>query len=318
MDNIPMVSIIIPIYNVENYIENCIKSVIAQTYKNIEIILVDDGTPDKSSDIAERVLTEKGVTYQIIHQENSGLAMSRNAGLNVAKGEWVYFLDSDDLILPSTIEHMVNACCDKEIDLVISSFKSIYSVNEVLNDCNNGYKKVYTREKIQKEFLLRKLVILAPGTLYRKNFLTNNNLKFEKLSWSEDQHFVWRVLAFINKAVYLDEPLYQYYRHEGSIMTATKANKIIESYKFICDLEYYYNESYVGKFLVARWVMGSLNSAVILTEFKDWKELYRQIEGRKHLRRLISFQDMKVKNLALCGYISPKLYYFIMKRAHNR
>ena len=101
-------------------------------------------------------------------------------------------------------------------------------------------------------------------------------------------------------------------------MTATKANKIIESYKFICDLEYYYNESYVGKFLVARWVMGSLNSAVILTEFKDWKELYRQIEGRKHLRRLISFQDMKVKNLALCGYISPKLYYFIMKRAHNR
>ena len=109
------------------------------------------------------------------------------------------------MISPCTIEHMINAGADSDVDLVFSSFKSISSSNVELNDCNNGLKKVYSREELQKIFLLRKVVVLAPGTLYKRSFLINNDLKYKKIPWSEDQHFVWRVLALLNKAIYLDE-----------------------------------------------------------------------------------------------------------------
>lgn len=306
-----LVSIVIPIYKVEQYIENCIKSVVAQTYKNIEVILVDDGTPDNSVSIAEKVLVESGLNYKTIHQENRGQGKARNAGLEVANGEWVYFLDSDDLILPCTIEHMINCIAD-DIDFVFSKFRGVRSVEEITSDCNLGIAKIYDAKDLQKNFLIRSVIVLAPGTLYRKSFLTDNNLKFEKIPWSEDQHFIWRVLAFMNKAVYLDEPLYQYYKHSGSIMTATKIDKIANSYKVICDLENYYKDNYIGEFLVARWVMGSLNSAVSLSNFGDWKLLFKQIDGKKHLRRLITFPDMKVKILGILGVFSPKMYYWFL------
>lgn len=312
-----MVSIVIPVYNVENFLEKCIYSVMAQTYSNLEIILVDDGSPDNCPQICD-LFKERDNRIKVIHKENGGLASARNAGMNIAVGDWIYFLDSDDMILPCTIEHMINAGADSDVDLVFSSFKSISSSNVELNDCNNGLKKVYSREELQKIFLLRKVVVLAPGTLYKRSFLINNDLKYKKIPWSEDQHFVWRVLALLNKAIYLDEPLYLYYRREGSIMTATKTEKIAESYKSICELQSYYKDSYIGKFLVSRWVMGSLNAAAILTDFNGWKELYKQIDGHKHLKRLVLFKDIKVKVLALVGFILPKLYYSIIKRVHSK
>ena len=140
MDSKPLVSVVMPIYGVEKYIENSVKSVIHQTYDNIELILVDDGSTDRSVAIAERVLNENHFKYLLIHQENAGLGYARNAGLQSANGEWIIFFDSDDVILPETIERLVGAA-DDQADLVFSDFRYVSQTDEV-QAIENGHIKI--------------------------------------------------------------------------------------------------------------------------------------------------------------------------------
>ena len=305
----PVISVIIPIYKVEQYVSDCIKSVLNQTYQNLEIILVDDGSPDRSTDIAEEVLKNSEKKYIIIRQQNKGLGEARNSGFKAATGEWVYFLDSDDIIVPETIERLVSAI-NLDTDFVFSDYNVIRDKNEVCN----GFEKVkpvyYDRATIQKEFLLRKKTILAPGTLYKKCFLDKNQLKFAGIRWSEDQQFLFRVLKHVNTVGYLKEPLYQYLQREGSIMNATEPQSIIEGYSAIVKVgESYECGSLLNKFIAARWVMGSLNSTARTYDYDKWKSLYSDLDGKKRLKVLLSFPDIKVKILAFIGVLFPKLYY---------
>lgn len=310
----PLISIIIPIYKVEPYIANCIQSVVEQTYSNLEIILVDDGSPDNSTDIAENVLKNNGKNYIVIHQENKGLGEARNSGLNKANGEWVYFLDSDDMIVPETIEHLV-AATKRETDFVFSNYRIITDKAEAYGKFAKADAIYYNAEIIRKEFLLRKKIILAPGTLYRKDFLDRNKLRFEKIPWSEDQQFMFRLLRIADKIGYVEEPLYQYLQRAGSIMNATEPQKILEGYKAILQVaSTFENDSLFGKFIAARWVMGSLNSAARMYDFNVWQTLYQDLDGKKWLKKLLKFPDIKVKTLSLVGVVSPKLYYKTNRR----
>lgn len=315
MQSEPLVSVIIPIYKVEKYIEKSIKSVIAQSYENIELILVDDGTPDKSVYIAVRVLKENDYPYRLIRQENSGLGYARNAGLENSSGEWILFLDSDDIILPDTVKDLVNAA-DESADLVFSKYNIINSQEEI---CNNqkGEKEFFTNQEIQNAFLKRNYVILAAGTLFRRELLKSEKLFFDKIPWSEDQHFIWRLLSVINGAVFLDEPLYQYLRRPGSIMTSTKMQNVINSYPAICELpELYDGNPLVKSFLVPRWVLGTISSTAKTSDYTDWVLLYKNINGKAHMKKLLRFPSIKVKARAAVCLISKKSYYtFFAKRA---
>jgi len=318
MMNKPLVSIIIPIYKVEKYITATIQSVIDQTYDNIELILVDDGTPDKSAEIAEETLSKNQFLYQIIHQENAGLGMARNAGLDVAKGDWVFFLDSDDLIVPSAIEHMVRASQEDNVDIVFSDYHVFFSSTPKLPSCQFGKRVFFSQQELQLSFLLRTVVILAPGTLYRRQFLVDYELRFENIPWSEDQFFIWRMLRYISKAIYLREPLYQYRRRDGSIMTSSTADKMLSSYQKICYLQdVYVNETPIGRLLVPRWVMGTINAASGLMCFDEWERLLVQIDSDKHFRWLLKFPQARVKILSCIGLFSHHLYYVIVKRRLN-
>ena len=117
MKNNPVVSVIIPVYNVEKYLEECIDSVLAQTYQNIEIILVDDGSTDSSGLICDRY-AEKNTNISVIHQKNSGLSAARNSGLNKANGDYIYFLDSDDYISADAIEKLFSIAENDKSDIV--------------------------------------------------------------------------------------------------------------------------------------------------------------------------------------------------------
>ena len=256
-----MVSIIMPVYNVECYIRDSIESVLRQTYENIELIIVDDGSVDNSICLVEQILSSSHIIYRIIKQKNAGQGEARNTGMRYSSGKWIYFLDADDIIADNTIKSLVEAGEMKNLDLVFSLFKEIYCLDEVRRRCKKGVLKIFNAEELQLEFLKRNYVVLAPGTLYRKSILEQNGLFYEKIPWSEDQQFIWRVLCHIEKAGFLDESLYHYLRHSGSIMSATKAKAMIESYSVICGLEKYYKENEtIGKYIVARWVMGTLNA----------------------------------------------------------
>lgn len=309
------VSIIMPVYKVERYIRDSLESVLRQTYKNIELIIVDDGSPDNSICLAEQILSISDISYYIIKQENAGQGSARNTGMKYSSGKWLYFLDSDDIIANNAIEQLVEVGETKKVDLVFSLFKEIFSPDEVSRICKKGDLKIFDAKRLQLEFLKRHYVVLAPGTLYRKEILELNGLFYEKIPWSEDQQFIWRVLYHIKTAGFVKESLYYYLRHSDSIMGATKVSSMIESYQKICELEEYYTKNKcIGKYIVARWVMGTLNAATIMVEFYEWKELARNMGFKKNFLILLKFPDIRVKIFALLGLCSSHLYYSLNKK----
>lgn len=314
MKSLPLVSVIMPVYNVENYIGDSVKSVINQTYNNIELIVVDDGSSDDSIYRAKKILEASQLKYEIIHQRNLGQGSARNTGLKVSNGEWILFLDSDDMLSINGIEHMVSAI-SKNIDLVFCNNNSILSSKEAIIKCKSCKPQYLSRKDLQRLFLKREKVVLAPGTLFKKDFLTKNNLLFEEIPWSEDQHFIWKVLYHIAGACYLNEPIYQYLHRPGSIMTASKAKAMKISYKYMCSLfAYYENEKYVGQYIVPRWVMGTMNASARLLPYYEWRKLWDEIEASKHFHKLRLFPEIKVRIFSVIGCLSKKLYYYILRR----
>lgn len=315
----PLVSIIMPVYNVEQYIQESVRSVIRQTYMNIELILVDDASPDASIEKAQEVLATSEIQYRIIRQENAGQGASRNAGLAAAKGDWICFLDSDDLISDNAIEHMIAATKARDVDLVFSRFNGIKDAKDAIKLCKAEQVVYMDATTIQLAFLKRTLPILAPGSLYRKDFLIKNSLAFVHIPWSEDQHFLWRVLYHLSTAAFVNEPLYQYLKHPGSIMTASKAQAMANSYHSILELDAYYaGKEAIARFIVPRWVMGTMNAASALETRKNWKKLWLELNGRKNFKRLLRFPDAKTRILAFVGYACPFLYYHVLRSKRGK
>ena len=314
MDQKPLVSVVMPIYGVEKYIEDSVRSVIAQTYDNIELILVDDGSLDRSVETAERVLRENDYPYILIHQKNAGLGFARNTGLQHANGEWIIFFDSDDVIHYDMVERFVEASGSSEIDLVFSGFSCIYDYSDIKTE-KNCIAIQYSPRDLQYDFLLRKRLILASGTMMRRSVLADNGLLFSKIPWSEDQHFMWRLLSVIRGAVFIDGALYQYLQHTGSIMSASKIEKMIVSYPAICELpKYYLDNETVYRFLVPRWVMGTLNAAARITGYKGWIQLYKHIDGELNMKALLAFPSIRGKCMSLLFLLSKRLYYLVIRK----
>lgn len=307
-----LISVIMPVYKVKSYIKDSVLSVINQTYKNIELILVDDGDPDRSWKIAEELLRKNNYPYEIIHQENAGQGWARNVGLKRAKGDYVYFLDSDDIILRETIERMVSTIQNRE-DVVFCGYKSVRNPDDITEEYHNDSHEYLSREQVLKDFLTRSKIVLAPGTLYNKCFLRDNGLLFEKISWSEDQHFIWRVLAKCNGVIYLREKLYQYRRNDNSIMHSTPVEKIIASYAEIVNLDSCFEDEQFGKWVVSRWAVGSIGAACRYLEYAQWKILYDKIEGKMNFSRLHNFPHKKTRMVSYLGECMPYMFYRINK-----
>lgn len=232
------VSIIIPIYNVEKYLSRCVDSVLQQTLSNIEIILVDDGSPDKCPSICDQY-KERDSRIKVIHKKNGGLASARNAGLKIATGEYIFFLDSDDWIELDTAEELVSIAEQYQVDFV--RFRPMYAgwpnhKNGSLCDfgTETGMKEgLYQKEDIVKEIYPRLfatqqltlgVIVAAWRSLYRREFLEKNNLLFdEEIRYSEDTIFSAKVVRASDSFYYLDGPRYYHYFYNG--------NSITKSYK---------------------------------------------------------------------------------------
>ena len=119
---IPLISLIVPVFNVEKYLKRCLDSLISQSYKNIEIILIDDGSTDESGKICDRYAKEHSNIIKVLHQENQGLSMARNAGLDIAIGEYIGFVDSDDYVEPKMFERLYNNLLESNADISVCSF----------------------------------------------------------------------------------------------------------------------------------------------------------------------------------------------------
>ncbi|MBQ7995509.1 MAG: glycosyltransferase [Bacilli bacterium] len=304
-----LISIVMPVFNVQEYISLSLFSVMRQTHNRIEIIIVDDGSTDESIKIAERIAAGDD-RVRIIRQENKGLGMARNIGLENSLGEWVFFLDSDDTISLNTLESMIKTGIKFDSDFVFSDYKMV--TEQVSCDViTNTESYDVDTDKLLIDFLTRKTVLIAPGTLYRKDFLIRNDLFFFPIPWSEDQHFLWRVLSKSRKVSYVKGAFYHYLVREKSIMVSTENYKKIESYHYFDELvkSESIRHPIVKKFLLARWVLGTLNSSAKSGTYSDWKTLYRQLDAKNKCKILYKFPHVKTRFLAFCLRYFPKLYW---------
>ena len=147
----PLISIIIPVYKVEKYLEKCIKSVLDQTYKNLQIILVDDGSPDNCGNICDNYAKIDN-RIEVIHKANGGLSEARNVGLKVARGEYIGFVDSDDYVSNEMFENLYNTLISNDVDVSICNFYTVINNKNIIKNADNGVE-IYNKLEILKEIL---------------------------------------------------------------------------------------------------------------------------------------------------------------------
>ena len=164
-----MISVIVPVYNVEEYLDNCIKSISSQTYANIEILVIDDGSTDDSSLKCDQ-WAKKDKRIRVIHKLNGGLADARNVGIEMANGEYLLFVDSDDYIERNMCEIMIKAMESSQADIVISGFCWEYVSNTIVQSISLPHGSIVEREKILEKWVEKKSVdfVIAWNKLYRK------------------------------------------------------------------------------------------------------------------------------------------------------
>lgn len=315
--NSPKFSIVLPVYNVEKYLDKSVKSVLNQTEHDFEIILVDDESPDNCPAICD-AYAEKYDFIKVVHQKNAGLAGARNAGLAVASGKYVYFLDSDDTIQPDTFAYLGKVINEigKDVEMIASEYQSVELGEEFKEAASDGGYEVMSREQIQNAFLLRTHVVLAPGTLYNINWLKKNGLVFEPNPYSEDQLFIWRALMSVSEVAFVHKALYNYLSRPGSIMSGSKVNNIKKAYPFFVQLDTEMKKSedvthLVSRYMLSRWVMGILHSSSKLCSYPEYQGLMEVFEAKKHCRNILSFPSLKMRMFGLSYYLGPRLFYHI-------
>lgn len=223
------ISIVIPVYNVEKYLARCIESILNQTYDNLEIILVDDGSQDNSGVICDNY-ARKYEKIKVIHKKNGGLSSARNAGMKSASGEYIGFVDSDDDVDVHMYKKMYDVAERYQVDFVMSDYIRIIDENKSYlktTEIEGGY---YTKEKIKRiiypQLIMNQNLEYGPllsvwHCLYRTEFLKANNIYFdEEVRWSEDNIFSSFVGVYANSFFYLKgDGLYHYYNNPGTITT---------------------------------------------------------------------------------------------------
>ncbi len=232
-----LVSIIVPVYNVEAYLTRCINSLIKQTYKSIEIILVDDGSTDQSAQICDAVASSDD-RIVVVHKNNGGLASARNCGLKISKGEYVTFVDSDDWIELDTIESMMFVCEKKLSDMVICGRYKEYDNkktqtfnvldSEVTWDCQESLKRLLLWDAIDSSVC---------DKLFRKSLF--NNIVFPEGRLHEDIPVTYQLIIRANTITHIAQPKYHYYQRAYGITRSSYSPQKMDLYLFALEVSEY-------------------------------------------------------------------------------
>lgn len=312
----PLVSVVVPVFKVEYVIERTLRSIANQTYKNIELILVDDGTPDKSVEVATNYLDGMNINWRVFHQENQGLPTARNNGIKEAKGEWVICPDSDDYIAPQTIEKMIEAATKTSSDCVFCGFKSVNDNNYDALPEHEGGVVVYDMPKLRKLFLERKLIVLVPGMLLRRKLY--DVIQYDKdCPHDEDIHFMWRLFYTLEKVAYLDADYYNYYVRSTSMSHTLKPEaylKTSERYQVMtAGLAKQFPDDEIVPLIHPKYRLGGLHVLAKSADYSTFKNTIIKDGYRKDMIKLVTQSNIKLKLYALIYCLCLPLFYRISK-----
>ena len=310
-----LVSIVIPVYNVEKYIEKCINSLLAQTYQNLEIILIDDGSNDNSLILLQRY-AETDERIKLFQQKNQGAAIARNYGLRVANGNYVIFLDSDDYFDEKLIELSVKKAEKYDADITIFQAEAFDNVTGMICPLNDKIKKSpqYLNEtfcyKNIKNDIFNSFLIAPWNKLYKKSFLDKHKFEFQNIKRTNDLLFTSETLVKANKIILLDEILVHYRTGLSSNLQSGNQKTPLEFYKALYELKRYLekNKLYVEveksyQKMVFDVFCYNLNSLKTKDKFNEVITFFRS-GGFKELG-LSNYEN--IKSLSIIEYLQYRL-----------
>ncbi len=235
-----LISVIVPIYKVEEYLDRCLESIVNQSYKNLEIILVDDGSPDSCPKICDE-WAKKDIRIKVIHKENGGLSDARNAGLSIAQGEYISFIDSDDWINIHFFEVMFNTMTAEKSDIIqCEKLDTTKNNGEYLQQVDTFNLTTVTDEQaISMLICENKFKQVVWNKLYKKQIIVK---PFVKGVINEDEFWTYKIISEADRITYIDAKLYYYFSRPGSIMGKGYSLKrldglmaLIERHNYICE-----------------------------------------------------------------------------------
>lgn len=256
----PKISVIIPVYNIENYVEKCVESVEQQTFCDAEIILVDDGSTDSSGNICD-LLAEKNEKIKVIHKVNGGLSSARNAGLDVAIGEIIYFLDGDDYVEETLLQDIHDVMMNSDTDMVVFNYTKVKENGDVILKSNFLNQSYDLRTQEQKFSYIKEILLNyfqgweAWNRAYKRQIICENNMRFvdNALIYAEDLLFLLMYLCHAKSIKFIDKDLYFYLIRDKSIMGEKGKHCNLKQIVELSHVHYKYLEEHNLDYLKAKY-----------------------------------------------------------------
>lgn len=266
------ISVIVPVYNTEQYLEKCLESLINQTLSDIEIIVVNDGSPDNSQEIIDKYKEKFPEKIKAVIQSNGGQSSARNNAMQYVTGEYIAFVDSDDFVELDAYEKTYNYAKDKELDVVCFGMNCIYDDGKITHS-----EQITKADEIDRVFMLNEA---GPcNKIYKFSIWKNNNLKFREGIIYEDLELIPQIVLYTDKIGYMDECFYNYIIHSNSTMNQTKYNPKLQSIFLVMEtLKERFKNSEFTQELEFLYIEHLLHSAML--RFLEFDE------GKKDIRRI--------------------------------
>lgn len=310
-----LISVIINVYNGEKFIEKCLDSVINQTYKNLDILIVNDGSTDNTLSICQNYKDER---IRIITTENMGLSKSRNIGIENAMGEYLYFVDVDDFIDNDTIEYLYNLCKRYGTQIATSKPMTIFDYNYIVKNKKEKVEIISNKEMLGKVLLSKDRAVTIWNKLIKKELF--DNIRFED-RLINDVAFTYKLVIKAEKIAYSNQKKYYYLRHKESVTARDNKNseRAIDNYKVSVNRYNYINNIYpnflennIGmiRTIIKLYVTDNPKSQAFFYE-QNVDKFFRELFS---LRILLSNIGIKEKIKILLFLISPKVYKMIVLR----
>lgn len=299
----PEISVIVPVYNVEKYLHRCIDSLLAQTYTDFELLLIDDGSTDASGRICDEY-AGKDSRVRVFHKENGGASSARNHGLDNASGEWLAFCDADDWISPYMFEELLTTAENDKADIVFCDFYFAYPDSIKKHETYNWHKQ---RFEGLADYIISPWTTLW-GNIQKHSLYTENNLKSpDGICFCEDFHLIVRLCSFSNKISKVASPLYFYRQRESSIIHSHDSSLIMQD-----ELCVY---SDIIKFFKERGVYK--NNVLKVMSWRVLKASQDLALSENTLDKFINYHPEKKSFIKSCPFIGTKLKIIMWLATHN-
>lgn len=267
------VSVIVPVYNVEKYLDRCLNSLVNQTLDDFEIIVINDGSPDNSQVIIDEYQKKYPNLIKKYYKDNGGLSSTRNYGIERSNGEYISFIDSDDYIEPTMLEVMYNKAIEENYDVVVCNLNYVYEdgAKDRIVSCNLNYD-VLNRNSLKKSMI--NIYPTACNKIFKRKIF--DYILFKEKIWYEDVEFIYRMYSVINSIGVVKLPLYNYLQRKNTITSTFNDkifdyidnwNGIIEYYKKINLYEEFYNEL---EYCYVRYILATMVKG--LTNFNNYQK----------------------------------------------